>query len=289
MTIYVDLLFIINLFMNYMLLTAASVLARGKISQPRLLIGAGIGALYSVFVFFPKMGFLLWTAIRLGVSAVMTAVAIPVKSGRQYFEGLFYFYICLFVFGGGMYIFHNFTSAGAEMMFSNGVYYVDMPLWLLLTLSFAFYGFIRGLTWLQGRKASKNCYEEIEICCLEYYTTITAFLDTGNSLQDPLTLAPVVIVEVTALKCLLPPDLYFAVLKNDVEKLEELSKKYRTLKCRFIPYRGVDSGQQLLFAVRPAWIRKVPAGKPMENVVLGLTRGTLSPDGSYHALLHHLL
>lgn len=286
MTIYVDLLFLLNLIINYLLLAGSAVLSGAPLKRLRLATGAALGALYSVFVFFPNIGFLAWTGTRILTGAALTAVAIPVKSARMYFKALLYFYISLLIFGGGMYLFYAFTAAGAQMVYSNGVYYVDMPLWLLLALSFAFYGLIRLIAFLQNRRASGARFEDVEICILGKYRVLRGFLDTGNALQDPLTLYPVLIVHADALRGILPQSMLDAVRQERFESLETLREHYGKLKCRFIPYRGIGGESRLIFAVRPDWVRRYPDGKPVENVVLGLVASPLSEDGSFEMLLH---
>ena len=282
MTVYVDLLFVLNLVINTLVLAGALALSREKMHLLRLICAGAIGAFYSVLAFFPETTFLLRTVLRLAVSVVMVAVGIPTPNKRRFFKALLWFYLCLGAFGGGMYLFYSFTSLGAEMVYSGGIYYVDMPLWLLLTVSFAFYGFIRLASFLQCRSKPLQTLEKIEICVDEKYRTLTAFVDTGNSLIDPLTLAPVVLVEVSALVGVLPQALIDAVKAGDSAALELLCRRYAKLKCRLIPFHSIEKSGGIIFAVRPDWIRLVSGGQ-YENVLLGLCAVTLGEG--YQALL----
>lgn len=286
MTVYIDLLFILNFVINTLVLAGGNVLARERVHRFRLLGGAAIGALYSVLMFFPQTDFLFRVGMRLGVGALMTAVGIPTPSFRRYLRALLWFYLSLGVFGGGMYLFYTFTAAGAEMVYSNGIYYVDMPLWLLLAVSFGFYGLIRLAAFVQWHRQPHRELQAIEICCMGKYRSLTAFLDTGNTLRDPLTLSPVVIVQVQALVGLLPDALIAAVKAGKHGQLEEINCQYRELKCRLIPFRSVGESGGLMFAVRPDWIRRLPDGEPVGNVLLGLSSTILSEDNTYQALLH---
>ena len=173
------------------------------------------------------------------------------------------------------------------MVYSNGIYYIDLPLWLLLVLSFTFYGLIRLAAFVQNKKHPIEGIVEIEICCQGQYRNVSALLDTGNSLQDPLTLAPVVIVEAAALRGVLPEDICAAVRMGENTALERLVREHGALKCRLLPYHGIQGEERLLLALRPDWIRLLPNGKPVENVQLGLTGTTLSEAGDYCALLHN--
>jgi len=285
MTVYVDLLFVLNLVINTLVLAGGSVLARERVHRVRLLAAAALGALYSVMVFFPRLGFWLRVGMRLPVSALMVAVGIPTPTLKRYLRALLFFYVSLAVFGGGMYLFYSFTSAGAQMIRSNGVYYVDMPLWLLLTVSFLFYGLIRlGALW-QSRRPRTGGVRQIEICCNGRYRALTAFVDTGHTLTDPLTLSPVIIVEAAALTGVLPTQLIDAVKAGRQTDPKALS--HNGLTCRLIPFHGVGEQGGLLLSVRPDWVRFLPDGAPVEQVLLGLCARKMSDD--YQALLPQMM
>lgn len=283
-TVYVDLLFLLNLIINTLVLAGAVALGRERMHLLRLLSAAGIGAFYSVLIFFPQLSFVFRTGLRLLVGALMVAVGIPTASFKRYLRALLWFYLCLGVFGGGMYLFYALTPLGAQMLYSGGVFYVDMPLWLLLLLSFSFYGLVRLAAFVKCRQPLQTL-EKIEICVGGRYRTLTAFVDTGNTLVDPMTLAPVIIVEAAALKGVLPERLLTAVKTEDAAALEQLARQFSSLKCRLIPFQSVGESGGVMFAVRPDWIRTVPDGEPRENVLLGLCRKKLSPDNTYQALL----
>ncbi len=282
MTVYVDLLFVLNLVMNTLVLAGALALSREKMHLLRLICAGAIGAFYSVLVFFPETNFLFRTFLRFLVSAVMVAVGIPTPTFKRFLKALLWFYLCLGAFAGGMYLFYSFTALGAEMVYSGGVYYVDMPLWLLLAVSFTFYGFIRLASFLQCRTKPLQTLQKIEICIDGKYRTLTAFVDTGNHLIDPMTLAPVVLVEASALAGVLPSSLIDAVKAGDSEALESLCRRHTKLKCRLIPFHSIEGSGGMIFAVRPDWIRLVSGGQ-YENILLGLCATTLG--GDYQALL----
>ena len=84
---------------------------------------------------------------------------------------------------------------------------------------------------------------------------LLALRDTGNTLQDPLTGRPVVVVEGEKLRPLLPelPRLDRQSLTHPVELLRDLEGTAGDLRLQLLPYRAVGGG------VRPA---PGPAGGP---------------------------
>ena len=53
--VYVDVLFTLNLFVNYLLLLSGACLLREKAKRWRLLLGAALGAVYSLIIFAPEL------------------------------------------------------------------------------------------------------------------------------------------------------------------------------------------------------------------------------------------
>ena len=61
--VYVDVLFTLNLFVNYLLLLSGACLLREKAKRWRLLLGAALGAVYSLIIFAPELPNLLFSKL----------------------------------------------------------------------------------------------------------------------------------------------------------------------------------------------------------------------------------
>ena len=81
---------------------------------------------------------------------------------------------------------------------------------------------------------------------------LLALRDTGNTLQDPLTGRPVVVVEGEKLRPLLPelPRLDRQSLAHPVELLRDLEGTAGDLRLQLLPYRAVGVECGLLLALR---------------------------------------
>lgn len=121
---------------------------------------------------------------------------------------------------------------------------------------------------------------------------LTALVDTGNRLRDPLTGEPAIVVERSVLQPLLPEYLRDAVEQladGDLQPVTRLLASERwSRRFRIIPFSSVGREHGLLAAFKPDEVRialdgdAVPAGP----CVLGLCREPLDPDGVYQALVH---
>ena len=55
LTIYVDVLFLLNMIVDYIVLSSSALISGRETVKRRMLLGAAVGALYSVIIFFPQL------------------------------------------------------------------------------------------------------------------------------------------------------------------------------------------------------------------------------------------
>lgn len=114
--------------------------------------------------------------------------------------------------------------------------------------------------------------------CEERRCLLRALVDTGNTLQDPATGAPVLIVDHTGAKRLFPTGLCPTQeqLRHPEQAISHLASVWDSSRLRLLPYSavGVDSG--LLLAVRLDSIEA--GGKPFPGRLAAVMPGTLEPD-----------
>lgn len=121
---------------------------------------------------------------------------------------------------------------------------------------------------------------------------LTALVDTGNRLRDPLTGEPVIVVERSVLQPLLPDYLHTAVEEmaaGDLQAVTRLLASERwSRRFRIIPFSSVGREHGLLAAFKPDEVRVALQGEPVPagKCVLGLCKEPLDPDGVYQALIH---
>ncbi len=277
MVIYVDILFFTNFLMDTLLLATTALVSGRRIVPWRLLLAAGIGSFFGCVVFFLSLSWPLLFLLKLLVPAGFLLVAFPFERISSFGRMLLIFYSVSLLFGGGMYAFYAFTNAGSHMRAANGVYYMDIPLWLLLLLSFGFYGLVRGFFMMINRRKEKSFLHTLNVDG----TPLLALLDTGNSLYDPITLFPVVLCQWDSLP--LPEEVLRAVLHRDATALPVLSKAHPGLRLRLLPYTDATGARVLIYAFKPSVLTVDGAER---SALIGLVTQPLSPDGRFQALLH---
>ncbi|MBQ8600874.1 MAG: sigma-E processing peptidase SpoIIGA [Clostridia bacterium] len=277
MIIYVDILFFTNFLMDTLLLATTALIAGRKVRPWRLLGAAAAGALFGCLLFFAALPAALLFLIKIAIPAGLILLAFPFERFSSYGRTALTFLAANLLFGGGMYAFYAFTDAGSHMRTANGIYYMDLPLWLLLLLSFGFYALARGFFHLLDQRKEKNYLHTLTVDG----TDLLALLDTGNSLYDPISLLPVVLSEWDALP--LPEELLRAVLHQDATALPVLLEQFPHLHLRLLPYTDATGARTLLYAYKP---KELKIDGQERAALIALTLQSLSPDRRFQALLH---
>lgn len=291
MTIYLDVVLIENLIMNYIILFASGYILKIKVNHIRLIISAILGGIYSILAYIQVLEIYTNIISKIILSIVMIYIAYKPKTLKVLIKELIFFYLTSFVFGGCAFALLYFIKP-QEVIMKNGVYIGTYP------LKIAILGGIVGFTITQlafnlvkMKLTKKDIYCKISIFFGEKNVETTALLDTGNLLKDPITSMPVIIVEKGVLKDILP-DIILNNLKKIVggdvpkEVYEDENLKYIT-KFRVIPFSsiGKENGLLLGFKSNKIIIDREETKKEIENIIVGIYDGKLNKKDYYFALI----
>ncbi len=285
--VYIDVLFGVNLFINYILLRTVGLTAGNRPRRWRTALGAALGSAYAVAVFFPNLGVIYSLTFKLLASGLMVAVAFPIYGVRDFFRLTGLLYLISAVFGGLAFALFFLTDWGARLgaVYSNGVVYLDIPVAALFLGALAFYG-LTGLTRAVIRIRRRNgCRHKLVVELDGRRAELTALVDTGNVLVDPITHAPVIVAELEALKELFDYSVRVSLGSDDLQEGLGLMAQ-RGLKARLIPFSSVGEREGMMVGFVPDKASVCRGGSllPMKNCVVGVYPHSLSPDKSYDAL-----
>ncbi len=293
--VYVDQVFVGSLVMNLMILWVTARLGRVPYNRWRLLGGSAIGALYSLALFFPPVHALLAPGYKLLVSALMVATVFLPRPPGKALVLLGYFYLVTFALGGTVQGITTFLHSNYSGGIVAGVMQaIDAYLWYAVLLSLVVY-------WTLGRIVPARLRKLLMLPLLKAELVIhfegrlarlAAMIDTGNSLADPVTGKPVVVVEYTSLKELLPEKVCLAVERKGLDRvpeiLGELGEEIARGHFRPIPYRSVGREYGWLLGFRPDSVELVQGGishRVKAGVVVALCGEKLHGDAPCSALV----
>lgn len=291
MTIYLDVVLIENLCMNYIILFATGYLLKIKMNHIRLILSALLGGIYSILAYMEILEIYSNFVLKIILSIVMVYLAYHAKNIKQLSKELIFFYLTSFVFGGCAFALLYFIKP-QEILMRNGTYIGTYP------LKVAILGGIVGFTitviafrFIKKRISKKDMYSKITIYFNEKNITITALLDTGNMLKDPITSMPVIVVEKEILKNILPDTILnnlSKIIGGDVPKevYEDENLEYIT-KFRVIPFSsiGKTNGMLLGFKANKVEVKDEENIETINNVIIGIYENKLSKKNQYSALI----
>ncbi len=278
--IYLDVLIGLNWIIDYFLLLAAAQLLSLTPKRWRIALGAAIGGAASAMVLLPKFNGLLSFLLNAVVAGFMVWVTYGFHSLRLFAKTVLCFYAVSFSFSGIMYAVW-YCAAPQGMIWRNGTVYFNISPLLLIALTVVCYLILTLLQKLVGRRETKEKFFGAQITVNEKTVSFRAMLDTGNSLVERLSGAPVMVVEYGAVQELIPESLRPIFESGKVDRIDLLEKTDWQTRFRLVPYSGVGA-KSLLPAFFPDKIKIREQEIP--KACIAVCRQKLS-SGVYHALI----
>ncbi len=291
MTIYLDVVLIENLIMNYIILFATGYILKIKLNHIRLIISALLGGIYAILAYMQVLEIYTSFFMKILLSVVMVYIAYNAKNIKLLLKQITIFYLTSFLFGVCSFALLYFIKP-QEILMKNGVYIGTYP------LKIALLGGIVGFTIsviafkiVKYRLSKKDMFCKITIYIEEKSIEIKAMIDTGNMLKDPITRMPVIVVEKDILYKIIP----YKILDN-LEKIiggdmqneiyEEGLIEYIS-KFRVIPFTSLGKQNGMLLGIKASKIiiEIDLSEKELSNVIIGIYNNKLSKKDKYNALL----
>ncbi|CZT56941.1 Sporulation factor SpoIIGA [Eubacteriaceae bacterium CHKCI005] len=284
-TVYVDILFAVNLFINYFLLCLTAKVTRIHTKRWRMLAGSALGAVYSLFIFFPEIPSLLSAAAKLIFSITILLAALPIHSIKVFLKTLACFFGANFLFAGLMMALWLFVSPN-NLMINNGIVYFNISPLILIGGAAVSYLILSMIHRFTLRKAPDNKIYTVTIEVDGQTATMDALLDTGHSLTESISDLPVLLAEYKSVEKLIPSQVrpVFEPSQRVFPVPPEDSSWRR--RFRVVPFHSVGGGG-VLPAFRPDSITVTdgqhPVRVPKSFVAVS---GTHLSDGEYEALMN---
>ena len=291
MIIYLDVVLIENLCMNYIILFATAYLLKIKVNHIRLIISALIGGIYSILSYMEILKLYSNMTFKLILSIVMIYIAYKPSDIKKLTKQLIFFYLMSFVFGGCAFAL-LYIIKPQEILIRNGILIGTYP--LKVAILGGLMGFVItavAFRLVKNRLSRKDIYCEIEIYFNKKIAITKALVDTGNMLKEPITGKAVIIVEKEVLKKVLPDiilDNLQKIIGGDVPKeiYEDENKEY-VKKLSLIPFSslGKENGMLLGFKVDKVEIKQEEETKTAKDVIVAIYEKKLSKKEQYFALI----
>lgn len=199
-TIYLDVLLIQNLYVNYFLLRAAARLTHSPLHWLRCGVTALVTSLFSLLILLPPLPFALQLLVKI-VCAVLTVSLAFGFHRNVWLKQVICFFLCNFLLAGLLLAVCSQTKQGFAA-WGNSCWYLNFSLFHLILFTGLAYSLLHLLQFFHSRNALQDNFQ---VCIrLEGKTVVMPGLaDTGNTLMDLFSGAPVIVCSEASLAELL--------------------------------------------------------------------------------------
>lgn len=260
--IYLDVLLILNLWVDFLLLSATARLRRLPIRKGRLLLGAAVGAVGSCVLFLPPLS--VPTALLLRAVGTVLLVLISFRFGclDTFWKNLLAFFVISGAFAGLSSALWYWVAPNGFLVV-NGVVYYDAPASLLILLTTVSYVAVWLFEYAMRRRAPQNRQYRLVLRYRGKSVVCRCLYDSGSTLREPFSGKPAVLIDRRAAEPILPPE--FGSTDSSANA-----------KMRLVPFRSLG-GEGLL-----------PAFQPQYMEICGTDGRTVDITGSYLAVCDSL-
>ena len=187
MIVYLDLVFLINFIMDFYILSGVKFLLRLDTKLYRIILGAFIGSLTIIILFF-DISSLFLNLIKILFSLLM----ILVSFGKyKLINRLFYLYVVSIILGGSIYLINDTLGYDIDcFIFINNGYSINLIILIIISPLILFF-YIKEFYKL---KKKLNTIYNVKIKLKNKEISIEGFLDTGNMLIDPYFHRPIILL-----------------------------------------------------------------------------------------------
>lgn len=280
--VYADVSFLINFIMDFMVLWATAKLSGMPIKYGRFMGVALLGGIYGVFYLVVEMEFWYSLPIKIIFSILMIILALSPRGWQEFKKSLINFYAVSFCMAG--------ATIAVSCLQGKSNQGLNFYYWCLLG------GIVCAL--FLGNYAGKYLVQKIIPALLKYRVELhfgkkicagEGFLDTGNSLRDPISKCPVVVAEYDLVKECFPDDCKAALenFHDQNEVLQALSISSWANRLRLIPYSSIGQKNGLMVGFRCDEMVVDPGKINLlyKNLVVGIYHDHLGPANSYQLLI----
>ena len=189
MYIYVDVLLILNLYVNYFLLLATGRLMHLPCGRKRCITAAAVGSLCALTIFLPPMHWALCTLLRFAMGVPVVWICF---GRRMRLRDVVCFFVVSMGFGGAM-LAVSLWRRPVGMAFNNASLYLDFSPACLLICTVAAYALTCGIRFLVDRSTVTQGHYRVVVRYGPRVIGMEALADSGNLLMDRFSGKPVIL------------------------------------------------------------------------------------------------
>ena len=290
MTVYLDIIFLENILMNYIIIFATGVVIKTECRKLRIFIASLVGAVYTVVMYLNIIPIYSNFIMKVILSIAIVYIAFKPISSKKLIKDLKIFYLVSFVFGGCVFALMYFLKP-QMVEIRNGVFVGSYPIKVALVGALIAFIVIQiSFKLVKTKLSKKDMIYNVELYINKKSTKVKALLDTGNLLKDPITGFPVIVVEHKSLYSLIPEkvlDNLEKILGGDIDDLTKDEEFNKTIsRFRMIPFSSLGKQNGLLLGIKADSVNIILDEKTesINNVIIGIYDKSFTKNEMYSAI-----
>lgn len=276
-TIWLDVLFVNNLVMDYFLLRQITRICKGKAGCLVSLLGAAFGAAgYCCLILFPVGSPGNTILANMVINTFMVRFGCGLRKVKAILKGVIVLYMTGFLMGGML----QFMKRYAGLKTMSGLLLAGVSCHLTYATVLP--------VWLEKKKHSQIRYQ-VRMQRKDRQVAVTAFLDTGNRLVDPVVGEPVSIVRKEILEKLLDTVTWQELEQFQNGKMENgHGERLQELHPHFLTFSSLGCPSGLLTAVTldTLYLENEEVHKIIHHPVVAFSVEDRSSFGDCQMILH---
>ena len=292
MTIYIDIVLLENIIMNYIIIYATAIILKKNKRHIRFFIASFIGTIYSILAYISILKIYSNIFLKIILSIIIVYIAFNPQNIKKMWKALAIFYLVSFVFGGVAFAMIYMVKP-QDVLMRNGLFLGTYPLkTIILGAIISFVLIVVVFKIIKTQISKKSIYCDIEIKLNEKIINTKAMIDTGNLLKDPITNTPVIVVERSLLYECLPKEILNnieKILGGDLDSVPENIKNKYISKLKIIPFSSLGKENGMLIGIKSEYIilknSELQEDKKIKNIIVAIYEKSLTKKGEYRALV----
>ena len=223
-TIYIDVLIVLNIYVNYFLIRITAKLTHSPLSTVRCIFSAVYGSLFSLLILAPQLNTYLNIIIKFFAAVTIVITAFGFHGKKRILINTVSFFSANFILAGSVYAVYSWLKP-EFVHFNNSYFYIDFSLLLLVVTTAVMYFIVYIIqTFLDRIPDGTDCYNVI-VRYKDKVITLNGLADTGNSLTDFFTGSPVIVCDKEKF--------------SDITENGSVPKSFRLLPCSTVSGNGL--------------------------------------------------
>ncbi len=296
MTVYADVVFLVNFIMDSLIFLLTSILLKKRINKLLIIFGGFLGSILYCFLMLSYNSKFYNPLTSLFTIIIPLLIVFRPKSLKEFLKSFITINICAFFIGGVATAFFFYTNAKNYLGDLLSFTVEDFSLKLLIFSSSLSYIVIKIVRLNISKKMQKKQHiVNVEIRYKDIKKNFNALVDTGNTLREPTSNKHVIITEFSVCKDFLPNELkilFYEQNDKDITKIYEALDKideYDFLNSfRLIPFKSVGNENGTLIGIKTDEVTIFDELKKykIEDVFIAIANFELTSSNDFNSLIN---